>query len=367
MNFKGFTIKSILLVTGISLTICTPALAAVRGVVTDDGVNVRSGASTEYEIISKADSGSVLEVTAKDGNWYKVNAGEGEAYISSDFFKVTEADGTANDTNVNVRNLPSTSSSSVAKINTGDAVIITGQTADWYQVRRQNGDTAYIYKTFIDSEGADLIPEVEAADSVYAVVTSNTGINLRVSPSLSADIITVLPGNTVVDVIGIEGEWAKVETETGRTGYLNSEFITIHTGEKPASELTGTLGNQIVEYAKQFLGTPYSWGGTDLNGGVDCSGFVYAVMNYFGISLNRSSSAMVSNGIAIDKSELQAGDLVFFDTTGVNDGNISHVGIYIGNNEIIHSSSSTRTWGVTINSLDEEYYTRTYVTCRRVL
>ena len=366
MLFKEFSIKSILLVTGISLTICTPALAAVRGVVTDNGVNMRSGASTEYEVISKVDSGNVLEVTAKDGSWYKVNTADGEGYISADYFRVTEADGTANDANVNVRNLPSTSSSAVAKINLGDTVIITGQTADWYQVRRQNGDTAYIYKTFINSDGAELIPEAEAAESVYAIVTSNTGINLRVSPSLSADIITVLPGNTVVDVVDLEGDWAKVETETGKTGYLNSEFITIHTGEKPASTLTGTLGNQIVEYGKQFIGTPYSWGGTDLNGGVDCSGFVYAVMNYFDISLNRSSASMVSNGVAIDKNELQPGDLVFFDTTGVNDGNISHVGIYIGNNEIIHSSSG-KSWGVTINSLAEDYYVRTYVTCRRVL
>ena len=76
---------------------------------------------------------------------------------------------------------------------------------------------------------------------------------------------------------------------------------------------------------------------------------------------------MVRNGTQISKDQLQAGDLVFFDTTGVNDGGISHVGIYMDNGNFIHSSSSKRTWGVTISSLNEDYYIRTYVTAARVL
>ena len=369
MHFHNFNCKSLLIGAAISLMVCTPVLAAVRGVVTDNGVNLRSGASTEYEVIAKVDSGEVLEVTAKDGNWYQVVANEQQGYISAEYFDITEADGMANDFDVNVRNLPTTSSTSVAKINTGDTVVITGQTSDWYQVRRQNGDTAYIYKTFIESEGSDLIPLLDEASiiSVYAVVSSNTGINLRTEPTTASDIITVLPLNTVVDVIEAGEEWAKVETQTGVIGYLNKEFIELKTGVAPESAYTGTLGEQVVQYAKQFLGTPYSWGGTNLSGGVDCSGFVYSVMNYFGISLNRSSYNMVNDGEYVSMENLMPGDLVFFDTTGVNDGNISHVGIYMGNGEIIHSSSSKKTWGVTINALSESYYTRTFVTCRRIL
>lgn len=369
MHFSKFNLKTLLLGATVSLMVSTPVFAAVRGVVTDNGVNLRSGASTEYEVIAKADSGDVLEVTAKDGSWYQVVANEQSAYISADYFKITEADGEANDTNVNVRALPMTGSSSVAKINTGDTVVITGQTADWYQVRRQNGDTAYIYKAFIESVGSELIPMIDETSmvSVYATVSSNTGINLRTAPSTGSEIITVLPLNTVVDIVELGEEWVKVETETGIEGFLNTEFIEIKTGEKPNSVYVGTLGEQVVAYAKQFLGTPYSWGGTDLTGGVDCSGFVYSVMNYFGVSLNRTSYNMVANGVVIEKEDLMPGDLVFFDTEGVNDGNISHVGIYIGNGEIIHSSSSKKTWGVTINQLSESYYTRTFVTCRRVL
>ena len=128
-----------------------------------------------------------------------------------------------------------------------------------------------------------------------------------------------------------------------------------------------SLAQEIVDFAKQYIGTSYQWGGTNLKSGVDCSGFVYSVMKNFGISLSRSSASMAaSNGSPVSKSDLQMGDLVFFDTSGANDGNISHVGIYIGNGKYIHSSSGAA-WGVTISSLGDAYSARTYVTARRVL
>ena len=114
------------------------------------------------------------------------------------------------------------------------------------------------------------------------------------------------------------------------------------------------------------MGTPYVYGGTNLNKGVDCSGFVYSVYKNFGVNLNRSSAGMASNGVYVEKSNLQPGDLVLFDTTGVNDGKISHVGIYIGNGQYIHSTSG-KEYCVTISELNNDYGLRTYVTARRVL
>ncbi|MPN39735.1 Gamma-D-glutamyl-L-lysine dipeptidyl-peptidase [bioreactor metagenome] len=114
------------------------------------------------------------------------------------------------------------------------------------------------------------------------------------------------------------------------------------------------------------MGTPYVYGGTNLNKGVDCSGFVYSVFKNFGIDLNRSSAGMASNGVYVEKSSLQPGDLILFDTTGANDGGISHVGMYIGNGQYIHSTSG-REYCVTISDLNNDYGLRTYVTARRVL
>lgn len=109
------------------------------------------------------------------------------------------------------------------------------------------------------------------------------------------------------------------------------------------------LGQQIVSYAKQFIGVPYQWGGESTTG-FDCSGLVQSVFTHFGISLPRTAAQQASVGQVISKSTLQPGDLVFFDTDG---SEFSHVGIYVGNDEFI---SATTSQGVQIRNLNDPYY-----------
>ncbi|MFC4778927.1 C40 family peptidase [Paenibacillus sp. GCM10023252] len=111
---------------------------------------------------------------------------------------------------------------------------------------------------------------------------------------------------------------------------------------------------------KDVLGTPYKYGGTTTKG-FDCSGFTSYVFDKMGIDLPRSSKSQAGVGKKIAKSDLIAGDLVFFETGG---NGISHVGIYVGDGKFAHSSSSK---GVTISKLSESYYTNNYVTARRVM
>ena len=99
-----------------------------------------------------------------------------------------------------------------------------------------------------------------------------------------------------------------------------------------------TKANEVIAYAKTLLGKPYVWGAQGPNS-FDCSGFTYYVFkNKAGIVLPRTSSAQSKYGTYVSKSNLKAGDLVFFDTNGANDGNVSHVGMYIGNGQMIHAS-----------------------------
>ncbi|MCI8341872.1 MAG: C40 family peptidase [Firmicutes bacterium] len=347
------------------------AMAAVEGTINGSNVNVRAEKNTSAEKVDTLNEGDVVEIIEKDGDWYKISSKNAdEAYISAEYIDVSSVKGTINESDVNVRQSASTSSEVVGKVNSGDTVTVTAQNGDWYQIRRGSGETAYINKDYVTGDMLDGVGEFsggesEAATQTYAIVTGSS-LRLRSSASTESEVITTLPLDDVLDVLEVNGDWVKVSTYDGETGYVSGEFVAVRNGEKPSRSIS-SKGDSIVSYAKQFLGTPYSWAGTNLNSGVDCSGFVYAVMKNFGISLNRSSADMAYNGVYVERANLQAGDLVFFDTTNAtNKGYISHVGIYMGDGRIIHSSSGKQ-WGVTINSLSEDYYNTKYVTARRVL
>ncbi|EMI09537.1 C40 family peptidase [Anoxybacillus gonensis] len=116
----------------------------------------------------------------------------------------------------------------------------------------------------------------------------------------------------------------------------------------------------IVSFSKKFLGTPYKWGGTTPRG-FDCSGFVTYVYRSFGIHLPRTAEEQYEKGKKVERSNLNAGDLVFFSTYKAT---ASHAGIYIGGNKFIHASSKK---GVTISDLDESYWESRYLGARRYL
>ena len=105
-------------------------------------------------------------------------------------------------------------------------------------------------------------------------------------------------------------------------------------------------GQNIANFALNFVGNPYVWGGTSLTRGADCSGFVMSVYANFGIGLNRTSRAQASNGYAVSMSELQPGDLVFY---AANGRSISHVAIYIGGGRVVHAS--TPRTGIIVSSV----------------
>ena len=123
------------------------------------------------------------------------------------------------------------------------------------------------------------------------------------------------------------------------------------------------LSQTITDYAKKLLGVRYVWGGTTSKG-FDCSGFVKYVYKKLGITLNRSSSSQAKNGTYIKKANLSTGDIVFFDTNG-GSNRINHVGIYIGSGKFIHASSGYHR--VVISNINTGFYSRAYMTARRVL
>jgi cell wall-associated NlpC family hydrolase len=288
--------------------------------------------------------------------------------------------GVVNADNVNIRTAADPDSSIIGFANTGDEAEVTSLVGDYYQVTINGEQNLYIHTEFLDVDGSDITAPIEengvenssaaddvyAANNTYAIVHSDDGLNMRSAPNLDSDVIFALPDGAAVNVLESWPVWTKVDCG-GTVGYMKTEYVELHKGQAPKQIMDNGIASNVIAYGKKFLGTPYVWGGTNLSRGVDCSGFVYSVYNHFGIHLDRSSISMGSDGVRVSKANLQMGDLVLFDTSGANNGHISHVGIYIGNGQFIHSSSSKRQWGVSISSLGEAYYQRTYVTARRVI
>lgn len=200
----------------------------------------------------------------------------------------------------------------------------------------------------------DAVQENQVA---YAEVS--TCLNIRTGAGMEYDVIAQLPSNGYCEVKQEQGEWCYVESETIKgyvyKGYLelcmNQEEYLRRTGrEKPiyAYELaTGKTeasaqvnakekGQEIAEFALQFVGNPYVWGGTSLTHGADCSGFVQSVYQNFGISLPRVAAAQAETGTRVSLDQLQTGDLVFY----ADGGSVYHVVLYIGNGQVVHASSA---------------------------
>lgn len=349
--------------------------AADMGQASGSNVNVREAAGTDAAVLGQISSGTDYQVTGKSGSWYQISYQGQNGFVSSEFFHLTETEGTVTASGVNIRAEATTNSNVLGSVNAGDTLTAVGRLDGWYQIEF-NGQEAYISEDYLSGDylsslsvSGNTDPQITpaAAEVKYAVVTAQSGLKLRKEASTNSIVLTVLPYGTVVDVDRQGTEWVRVITEDGQKGYVSAEYVSVRSGEAPSrgsSTASSAKGEEIVAYAEQFIGTPYVWGGTNLNTGVDCSGFVYAVFRDFSISLNRSSASMASNGVAVSKSDLQAGDLVFFNAGG--DSGISHVGIYMGDGNYIHSTDGAA-YGVTVTSMSSSYSANTYVTARRVI
>lgn len=199
------------------------------------------------------------------------------------------------------------------------------------------------------------------SEKIKIVNTDN--LNFRNGPSTDYKIIQSLPKNTQVEIVMQLNEWTLVRYKD-TLGFVYSKYLNDKTTEISKIN-TSISADKIIQYAKSLLGKKYVWADEGPNT-FDCSGFTwYVYKNIAKISLPRSSKEQGAYGTYINKENLQPADLVFFDTVGAKDNVISHVGIYIGNNQFIHASSGQGK--VVISQLDSNYYSKAFVNGRRVL
>lgn len=269
--------------------------------------------------------------------------------------------GTVNADALRLRSAASTESTIPATAAKGDAVVVLEDAgSNWYKVDYKS------VQGYMSGDYLTISDKADAAIGYGKVNTDGATLNVRSAPSTDASKVTALPSGTVVKIIGVDSNWYKI-SYNDQTGYVSSDYLittkdTVSSRGDDTVAASSSVGQQIVAYAKKFLGVPYSWGGNGPNA-FDCSGFTKYVYAHFGVTLNRTATAQLSNGSAVSKSQLQPGDLVFFRANTSKP--VSHVGIYIGGGQFIHAS--TNTYSVKIDNLNSGYYSGVYVYGRHIL
>ena len=343
----------------------------LRAVVTGDTVNIRQTPEINPEnIVAQALFDERYEVVDQQEGWVQTTSG----YISSDFVEVKYALNEARKMDLkamainqynnlliskvtsylNIRSSPKDEGNAniIGKLPGKAAAEILGTEEGWYKIHSGN-ITGYVSTdsqfTATGQEAIDLAME---SASLMAIVNTDK-LNVRTSPTTEATIWTQISKEERYPVMEQMDGWVQIELDGGdedelsdgayistrdnnvEVRYALAEAIKFSPLEELANQ-QASRRNQIVNFALQYVGNPYVWGGTSLTRGADCSGFVQSVMRNFGINLPRTSREQAKVGRAINSSEMRPGDLIFYANSS---GTINHVAMYIGNGQIVHAAS----------------------------
>lgn len=243
------------------------------------------------------------------------------------------------DNNLNIRKEPNEDADLAGKLpkNAGCEIL---ETKDGWAKIKSGKVEGYVKAEFLytGEEAEEVAKEVM---ETFAVVNTQT-LNVRLEASTEAGILCQVPQEEKLSVVEMTDEWIKVAVDSDE-GYVAKEFVEIKNELDTAVTITelkygsgvSDIRVSIVQFAKQFLGNPYVWGGTSLTNGADCSGFTMGIYRNYGVYLPHSSRAQANCGRRISTSELKPGDLIFYG----NGSSINHVAMYIGGGQVIHASS----------------------------
>jgi len=241
----------------------------------------------------------------------------------------------------------------------GTVVEIVGEQSYWREVVTPQPYRAWCTDKGLVEMSAE---ELKAYEEAPKVMFKELCGHIYAEPSGNAGTVCDLVGGDVMRYVRKKGRWTEVMLPSGRRGFVPSKqlkshtgFISIKMGEGSAESISPEMTEKIIAEAEKLVGVPYLWGGMSAKG-VDCSGLVRICHIMNGILLPRNASQQVKCGERVELDNLQRGDLVFFGSPATDEKpmRVTHVGIYLGGNKIIHSSHKVR-----INSLipgDADYY-----------
>ncbi len=242
-----------------------------------DNLNVRAIAAEDGRLVGKLPRNAACEVLDSDDTWAHIKSGSVEGYVSLDY-------------------------------------LLTGVPAKF---------------------------KAEELAVTVAKVTTDS-LKVRAEANTESEVITLVAMGEELEMAAVEGDWVKVLLDDDEV-YVSAEYVEVSAELGTAVTMTELLYGQgvsdvrvdVCQYAKEFIGNPYVWGGTSLTKGADCSGFVMKVFQKYGVKLPRNSRSQANCGTTIKVSEAKPGDLIFY----ARGKTINHVAIYIGNGQVVHASS----------------------------
>ena len=345
-NLNKTITKSVgVVLAGIMTIVAVPMNAEASGAL---GISTQVGISGE---LAQAESSEAVESAV---NQAVLNAFHLDEYSNLGIVSVSEG-------KVNIRETMSTDAKLVGKIGNNAGCDVLEDDGEWLHIKSGKVE-GYIKSDYVLT-GSEALEKASSLLKKIADVNTE-GLKVRTEPNTDSEVLDIVGSGQRFDVLEELDEWVKIDLD-GEEGYLFKQYVDVGAKLDEALSISEVMyGSGVSDvrvalsnFAKQYIGNPYVWGGTSLTKGADCSGFVLSVFRNYGISLPHSSRAQANCGTTISLSDLKPGDLVFYG----NRSGINHVAIYAGGGQVVHASNPRV--GITVSNV----YYRSPVKAVRVI
>lgn len=307
-------------------------------------VNIRSMPSTDSEVVGKLYRGCAADILERlEGDWVRIKSGDVEGYIAANYLvtgkdaeKMADEYATKYATVINtatlrVRAEQSTESTTLELIPEGETYIVLKEYEEWAEILLGSDNSGNDFTGFVSKDYIQL--EIEFKEAISIEEEQRIIREQQEAERAEAERLRKLEE---------EKARKKAQEEAERKAAQAAKDKKEEQVSKPSVPDSGNLAelrNEIVAYAKKFVGNKYKWGGNSLTGGVDCSGFVKEIYEDFGIYIKDRVSYQQAEtaGKRVDLEDRKPGDLIFYANSS---GTVNHVALYIGNDQIVHAANS---------------------------